>query len=332
MMSKELFDFPPARALADGGGALSTSDVSLPGGLSFRRLTAEETPAFEGMTFPAHKHLLSLQPSPRLLKEKTDYKVQPLAFGAFDEEGKPAALALLVAPPEEGLMVEILSIFVVPAHRRQGVGTALLQALETPVRAQAPGMRTVYSSAKSYAPIVERMLASCSWREPEVRMHFFKIRLEDLGKLTRRLNKPRRGYEISLWSEVPKEDRQKMLEQPWAQMQISPKVSGQDYDRDVSLALRYHGELVGWVIAERVSEDTGRVASTYVRPDLSRSGALIPVLARCAEMGWAIGYRKATFTAVPSHAKLMHFAYRRLAPHCYSVVESRGAERHFSDD
>ena len=290
------------------------------------------------MTFPAHKHLLSLQPSPPLQVDDddsndNDFKVQPWAFGAYDGDDKPAALALLTAPPQEGTLAHLLSVFVVPAHRRKGVATALLGALDSALaELGAPGIRTTYSSAKNYAPIVERMFEHCSWREPHARMHFFNIMLEDLAKLTRRLSKPRKGYEISLWCDVPHEDRQKLLEEPWTKMQISPKVSGQKYHRETSMALRYHGELVGWAMTESITPERGRVNSTYVRPDLARTGALIPMLARSAEIAWGMGYRKITFTAVPSHANLMHFAYRRLAPLCYSVVESRGAERHFSDD
>ena len=193
-------------------------------------------------------------------------------------------------------------------------------------------MRTTYSSAKNYASIVEKMFEHCAWREPHVRMHFFNILLEDLSKLTRRLSKPRKGYEISLWCDVTPEEHKQLLEESWTDMQITPKLDEEGYHRETSMALRYHGRLVGWALTESLSPERGRVNSTYVRPDLARTGALIPMLAKSAEIAKGMGYRTITFTAVPSHAKLMHFAYRRLAPLCYSVIESRGAERHFSDN
>ncbi|MEM1181137.1 MAG: GNAT family N-acetyltransferase [Acidobacteriota bacterium] len=257
---------------------------------------------------------------------------QPWAWGAFDESGTPAGLALLFQHHDRNTLAELLSLFVAPRHRRRGVGTAMLAALEALVQNEgASGLRTTYTTGKSYQPVVEKMMQRCSWREPFDRIHIFKIKLEDLVGLTRRLRRPRKGFEVGLWHDVSEAEREALRRQPWAPKSLVPDVSGQEYDPRVSMVLRYHGEIVGWAIMVNKTVELGKVEATFVRPDLQRTGALIPMLGRSAEIGWDLGYREALFTGVFDHPKLTKFAYRRIAPFCYSVSKSLGAERHFAD-
>ena len=105
--------------------------------IEIRELAEAETEPFSGLTFPAYRHLLNLQPFSRAIEDpalpESDVERTPVALAAF-EGGEPAGLLLAMAPngsihQEQDAQhnPHMLSLSVSGAFRRRGIGTALVE-------------------------------------------------------------------------------------------------------------------------------------------------------------------------------------------------------------
>ena len=98
--------------------------------LRFNTLEAADSPAFQAMTFPVYRHLLDLRPSTRHPEQADRRPIQPVAVAAY-QDGRAVGLALAERPlVADQQPPELLSLFVEPDSRRQGVASGLLRALE----------------------------------------------------------------------------------------------------------------------------------------------------------------------------------------------------------
>ena len=83
------------------------------------------------MTYPVYRHLLALKPAARHPEQGDTRLVQPVAMVAW-HEGAPVGLVLAETPltaPVEGESAELLSLYVHPALRGLGMGSALVSRL-----------------------------------------------------------------------------------------------------------------------------------------------------------------------------------------------------------
>lgn len=322
--------------------------------IDLERLTAPVPSAFAGMTFPIYRRLLALERTSRHPEQGDERQIQPLAIAARCG-GDPAGLILAELPvdgaPAPGSCaaddeqadrhaVHVLSIFVAPSRRRQGLASALFAELEARVLELGfADLAAVYTTGKPAIVWLERIFARRGWSPPKPRTASVRFTLEaglasDLVADQRRLAVLSRGLEIFPWSELTGEERQELKrsqsEQPW----IAPGLVPWHFDRHgydpSSVGGRFRGHVVGWAINHRTAHDSVRFTCSFMRGDLSRRGRILPLYAASLRRLEGTACRWCTFVTPYSFGPMVEFIRRRLAPIASALGETRESRRSFA--
>lgn len=270
---------------------------------SLGRLAAD----YEGLTFPD----LALRNSIRALHE-------PLVAVAALVAGSPVGLA--VAERRPGHPMDLVSLRVHPHHRRRGVGGELLHRLEVEAaRAGATDIQGTFRSGWSSRPAIERLIAGAGWSAPQPSLHLFRIARErsNADALPEPPALPA-GCEIFPWSELRADEREGILarqaEARWYPDVLTPFQEAPRLEPRVSLGLRQGGEVAGWIIAHRVSDDTLQYSTLFVSPELQRLGVGLALMVEARRRRMATDYEFAIFAVDPRNRRMLELVASRLAP------------------
>jgi GNAT superfamily N-acetyltransferase len=299
--------------------------------ITYRELKSEDAPAFAGFTFPAFRHLLTGEPARKLLHERSDI-VRPLAVGAFADQ-RPLGMALAAIPLDAG-DPELLSVFVARGQRSKGVGTQLVALMEDRLRAlDHDRVRVVYMTGRPGIDAVERVLQKREWDKPHFRMASVRLSF-DTFKQASWLHRwgDIRGYETVAWAKVTDEEktdaRRRHERAPWITDRLAYWIFDVDgFEPVTSLGIRYHGELVGWIINHRHDEHTLRFTCGFIRDDLARVGLIMPAASESFELMASAGYAKAMFTTPRELGRMQEFIAKWVQPWADFVGETRGSSK-----
>ena len=286
--------------------------------LQIERLNAMNGPEFARFTFPSYQSYLTLSPP----------SLQILGAWAL---GQPAGLLIAEAMPQKG-SAQVLSVCVAAEHRREGIASALMQSLESDMAAAGIGrLHATFASGRASTPGVTGLLAREGWSEP-TRKHWIctaGLRFRTAPWVDHYKLSPE--FEVLPWVELPEEDREKLRAAEWVPYDLSPFRNEVHLDPLCSIALRYHGEPVGWVLAQQRGEDTLVYASSYVRPNLRGRGHLIAAYAEACKRQTGQTERNIGVWIVPmNYPPMAAFAERRMRPYLDSLDEFLTAEKHLS--
>ena len=300
--------------------------------LDFRPLRAADGEAVAAMTFPAYRHMLSMERTVRLPRELDQTPIDPFGVIAVSE-GQAIGLGLaeqLVTQPAEA---ELLSVFVRPDHRGRGVATALLQEMEESARGRGCRRLTgVYMTGKTGTEAFERAAARRGWKPPEARMVSVRFSAESLSAAPW-LGRYRLGpsYEIFPWTELRSEERDLIRSSHdadrWIAEDLVPWLhDSHGFEPLTSLGLRKDGVVVGWIINHLMDETTVRYTCSFIRKPLGKMGKIVPLYSASFERFIAAGFQNATFTTPLQHRGMVGFARRWFGPWSTFLGETRGVE------
>ncbi len=264
------------------------------------------------------------------------------AFGAT-LMGRPIGLALAVehddALGDAGERARIaptarlLSLTVARAYRRTGVGRALLGAIERALAAR--GERTL--SCAYAIPSVEGRTAaealarSAGWSPPEVTMvqcRAEKALLDAPLMREQRVLPPE--YEICDWVDLSTDERRSIVErqerEPWFPVDLDPFHYEAELSVPTSLALRYRGEVVGWLLTHPVSRTAVQYRCLFVRRDLALLGRGLAMLCEAIQRHWELikpQYGYGEWSTPSSLPAMIRFIRRHLEPFGAKVTEQR---------
>lgn len=255
-----------------------------------------------------------------------------LAVGIGDSE--PLGLVTAKLAPN-GQRASIYSLYVQPWARRRGLASALLSKLEGELQVQGyQELHIAYSGSQSVA--VNGLLRQCGWGPPtltsyacridiraNVRMKwlFFDYQLPDT-------------IEIFPWAEATRaelDQARALAEAPepvaWG---VSPWASPEPFEPMNSLAIRRHGQVLGWIITHRPLPDLIRYTAWYVHPEMRLTGAGIAMLARSIllQRDYYLQHGAPTQTLlrfVTNNTLMSQFVQKRLAP--FGELEQEWAGR-----
>src|SRR5262245_32402737 len=145
--------------------------------LTIAPLQASMAQAVQHMTFPAYRHLLSLDANVRHPGDGDTRRVQPLGRVALIDD-RPVGLALAERRLAAGdrPAAALLSLFVDASMRSRGIGTALVAALEEALAGSRPTrLEAVYMTGKSDVAAIERVFARRGWQPPAMRTYTLRF-------------------------------------------------------------------------------------------------------------------------------------------------------------
>jgi hypothetical protein len=271
------------------------------------------------MTFPLYRPLLLL---PHLAERR-------IALGAT-RDGEAVGLGLVELLPDGDANVR--SVYVADAHRRQGLGTALLERLEAETAARGRRELTaVYMAGEPNVPAIERMLARRGWETPRLRMYVLRSNLESIDRAPW-MHRHRLGPEFELfpWKDLTPAERDGMLrrqaEHPVSR-EVFPFTFSPDFEPHTSLGVRRAGEVVGWVVNHRYDERTLRFTASYMRDEFQKLGGLIAVYAESINRMRPTVMTDAIWTVPVEFPRMVAFARRALFPYTTSITETRGSRK-----
>jgi GNAT superfamily N-acetyltransferase len=280
------------------------------------------------MTFPYYRGLLPLLGT----GQAAGNGQQPFACAATIGD-RAVGLALAQRAPAIPPTAEILSLFVDPEVRGQGIATAMLASLEEAALRQ--GIRELsgtYMTDRPNIAAIERVLAKRGFEEPTVRMIVFKFAPEDARKCAwyRRARLPT-GATIFKWSEVTGEDlallKHSQRERRWIHPKLEPWSAAPDFDTVSSVGMRKDGEIVGWVINHRLTPDVVTFSTASMRPDLARMGASFPLYVASLETLMGSGVLCTFVTNAEDFADMARFMLKRGAPFAQYSGQSLGVRK-----
>jgi len=305
--------------------------------LSIVRLDPESAARFAELTFPAYRRLLALEVTVRHPEQGDELRIRPVAVGAW-RGARPVGLALAEVPAAGSGEAEMLSLFVAPEERNGGLGRRLTARIsEELAREGAASVRAVWTSGRPAIDYLERILAAERWSAPAARTVSVRFRPEEM--LTLSLFSPRHlaaldpGFDYESWAEVSPEElasvRAANEAKPWITPGLEPWSYDEKtpYDPATSVAARYRGELVGWVLTQRIDARLLRWTVSFLDRRLSRRGRIVPVYKRSLERAVARGYEFCLFVTPVRYPNMLRFIERWISQRAAFVGETRGARR-----
>lgn len=286
-----------------------------------RRLGPGDEWRYRALTFPALRVLFEQLGSD-----------QVVAIAAEDAAGEPTGLALGTIAPDVGIErhAELLSVFVKPDQRRGGLGARLVMTLLDTCRNQAgvAEVRTTFMTGTPSTPAVLALLKNGGWADPEPRMWVIEATLDSIRAAPWMKAFPLpQGMEIVPWITLSEADRDRIATtqsaDPWIPSDLYPFDHERQCEPVTSLALRYNGDVVGWVINHRVG-DILRYTCSFMHRRLQRMGRILllynEAVARMPQAGLSTGM----WTVPVWHAGMSAFAKRWMAPYATKFEQTLG--------
>jgi GNAT superfamily N-acetyltransferase len=228
----------------------------------------------------------------------------------------------------EQIAAKILSVFVVPTYRNQGLGNALLAQMENELRQRDCQAVEIRYLTSPNSPALERILTKQHWSIPEATSlvcYASTDRVQQTEKphliqyLDRLLSKLPADYTIFPWETLTTQERQtieQQMETDALMRRFNPFIEESQLEPLNSLGLRYQDQVVGWIITHRLTSDTIRYTQMYVNPQsqpLSRSTLL---LAKAIQLQVEhLPKTQGTFRVDMDNTPMVKFVHRRLKPY-----------------
>ncbi|MCF2145974.1 TIGR03032 family protein [Desmonostoc muscorum LEGE 12446] len=206
---------------------------------------------------------------------------------------------------------EIISLFVLPEYRCQGIGRRLVAYLERELAQQGcVEIILSYSTNTLTNVALEPLLQKLHWQPPQINLVLGKTATEKIAPAPW-LNK----YPLPPAFEVF----------PWldAGLSLPPNVEAHRLEPLNSLGLRYRGEVIGWVLTHRVAPDTIRYTTVSIAQAFEKRGRGVSLLAEAIRRQVDSGVPYLTGSVSYRYPRLLQFVERHLTPYLTGVGEVR---------
>ena len=194
-------------------------------------------------------------------------------FVGIGAKAKDRPVGLLLGWIESG-RATLGSVYVSKGFRRIGIATKLVAMAEESARDRGAVRAFVNISPDSNSEPIRGVLKKNNW-QPPIRQRFLtatccpEMRLKDAPWLKKNFNDSR--VEIFQWSELT-DDEFKKLESAaassdcWFPDMLSPLIDNTNLHQPTSLGLRFEGEVIGWLITNRVDDGPITFQTMFAKP------------------------------------------------------------------
>lgn len=275
--------------------------------------------AYQGLTFPWLKqHLDHLAPKGAYLAIGATMRSQPVGL-------------ILASVQSDTNLANILSIYVMPEHRQKGLGDALLEKIEQTLIQRGDRQVSILYPFNLTTPILEKILAQRGWSSGVPYSWVCTTDIQTLKTAPLHLYPFPSTYTLFPWQELTSQERETIQQQHNTLNYpdiLSPFKEECLIEPRVSLGLRYRGEVIGWIIGNRVSEDAVYYRSLFVRADLQK------VARGCSLILAALKFQiqipeltKLTFFVMLDNSPMFKFVQRRFSPYLTAIQQYWRAEK-----
>jgi ribosomal protein S18 acetylase RimI-like enzyme len=231
-----------------------------------------------------------------------------------------------IAERQSGDAAALRSLCVDPAWRRQGIGTGLLARLQRFIDQDGIGSLTLHYQASELSQLaLEPILRRLGWSQPNTDFLLLEGQADQLAAVPWAIDHPiAEPYQLTPWSDLNDQQLQQ-VHQLGAPGTLLPPADPRRIEPAVSLALLHSNDLVGWVLAERLSTNSLRYSSFFVA-EHQRGRARGPALLANAfnrQQQAKIPFARAAIAA--DNQSMLRLLKRHLKDHLISIGRSRTA-------
>ena len=163
----------------------------------------------------------------------------------------------------------IMSFRVKPDHANNNLGFRLLIALEENLKKEGfERLELQFRSHWKSLFVLEKLLKKTKWKQPEFNMKICQSLVEQAFPVFHRGHQLPNDYTFTSWklvSDQEKKDIKKQHDQNrWYPEEVSPFILTDIIEPEVSLALRFKGQIVGWLIIHQISTETLEYTSLFI--------------------------------------------------------------------
>ncbi|MGF1532492.1 MAG: TIGR03032 family protein [Bernardetiaceae bacterium] len=228
---------------------------------------------------------------------------------------------------------KLLSFFVPPQFRGNGIGQRLLQYLEQALRQKRVGRMVIrYRSDWKEVNSLEHLAQKLAFTPPKTHLMLCKTN-EAIGTAPwfKSYRLPE-GYTFFDWKDLTEADRlyikRRKAEEDWYPNSLTPFQLEDKMHLPTCVGLRYEGNVVGWVLTHQIAPDTVQYTTLFVSPELQRMGRAIGVLIEAISRqirNWEQGSpeRYGAFQVEVTNDLMRRFVERRMKPYLITYVEER---------
>jgi GNAT superfamily N-acetyltransferase len=246
--------------------------------------------------------------------------------------GKPRGLAL-AAYHHETHTAYVLDLVVAKPYRKLGVGTHLLQHLETSLHSQGCERLFVSYRKDDHTPALERVLHKTGWQPPQTDRLLFWASKAIIEAPWMNLPLPS-GYSFFPWEELTPSEQEALAQRHatqtggWWTEGLSPfSYPLETLDTTTSLGLRRGNEVVGWMLNRPLAAGILEYSILFVSQPLQRRGYGIRLLAESIKRQYAEYGEEGGGGVSPNNVVMVRFVERRMGQWLIDRSEQRHAKK-----
>jgi GNAT superfamily N-acetyltransferase len=202
---------------------------------------------------------------------------------------KPAGLILASLSPAEKISA-LLSISVKTRYRNKGIGTKLFEILEKYLAENGYKKIAVeFIRDSKQINFLEKIITRSGWELPELKTMLCKIhykRLLKAGWVTK-YQLPE-NFSIFRWKEISEDEKMIIksyeYKDGWYPENLNPFNLDIKMQSSNSLGLRFKGEIIGWIIVQKLSNNSLNYARLFVCRDFQDTGKIIILLSEAIKI------------------------------------------------
>lgn len=259
-------------------------------------------------------YLLLVKPALRqqLLDQITDPRLYVWGAAFW---GQPAGTAVVALEQN----ADLLDLYVLPDYRRAGIATALLATIEETLAHQAVGAIGALYRADEHTDAWHSLLTKAGWSEPVLTNRvFWNCRTVRGAEWVARYQF-RPPYEVFTWTELTTAEEAQIAkrgEEGWYPPHFSPFNRPMTaWDPETSVGLRYHNEVVGWVLALREAPDRLFVEIMFVDPPLQQLGRGFMLVGESTRRYYSGAGNYAYWRVSPDNEPMLRWSRRAFGDH-----------------
>ncbi|MEM9667259.1 MAG: GNAT family N-acetyltransferase, partial [Bacteroidota bacterium] len=269
------------------------------------------------------------QTFPRFSKRLALHAVHdPVLMVMAVAQGQPLGAVVAEHAPD-AVKGRLLSCWVRPDRRRQGLGTALLLRLEALLAERGcTTLEAPYRSNWASTAAFEGLMQSLGWAPPRCAQVLCVN--HDLPRLlqTRWLQRAALpdGVEVFPWADLTAAEAEVITRtqdaEAWFDSVLTPFQLEHLLEPTTSFGLRQSGQVIGWIVRHRLRPDRLQCTTFAVRRG-APYGCGLALLRHSIAAQVDLGIRDASYMVDANNRKMLAFMRRRLAPYGMTEAENR---------